>query len=136
MDEMMSNQMDDREVFNLLANPNEQYDEDWSMEAAVRDEGTRVGLNRWDSGDPGAGAGVSYVYLLRDFFFSQADSDMYGPYETFVEAADAVGLLGVNEATIEIFVDSKYRTQAMNALKLYDGLSNQQAFALFNSDHR
>jgi hypothetical protein len=59
---------------------------------------------------------------------------MYGPYETFVEAADAVGLLGANEATTKIWVNSRYRTEAENAIKLYDGLSKEQGSARFSGD--
>ena len=43
------------------------------MQETIREEGDRVGINEWDSGGPGAGAGVSYVYLFRDLFFSEDD---------------------------------------------------------------
>jgi hypothetical protein len=132
----VSREIDGRELFDRVAKPSEKYDEDWteSMQETVRGEGVRVGRNEWDSGGPGAGAGVSYVYLFRDLFFSEDDVSMYGPCDTLVEAANAVGLLSANEAATKIWVNSKYRTEAENAIKLYDGLSKEQASALFNGD--
>jgi hypothetical protein len=49
----------------------------------------------------------------------------------FIEAAQAVGLLGVIEATTGIWVDTKYRAEAENALELFDGLSKEKASAIF-----
>jgi hypothetical protein len=56
---------------------------------------------------------------------------MYGPFDNFIEAAQAVGLLGVNEATTSIWVDTEYRADAESALELFDGLSKEQASAIF-----
>ena len=78
----------------------------------VRDEGDLVGANYWDSGDPGAGAGVLSVYRFDELLFVEDDEQTAGPYKTFLEAADAVGLLGVNHATTRIWVESEYRTEA------------------------
>jgi hypothetical protein len=130
----MSREIDGRELFDRFAQPKEKYDEEWteSMQETIREEGDRVGINEWDSGGPGAGAGVSYVYFFRDLFFSEDDDGMYGPYETFFKAADAVGLLSVNEATTSIWIDPKYRTEAESALEFFDGLSKEQAFARFS----
>jgi hypothetical protein len=58
---------------------------------------------------------------------------MYGPFDNFIEAAQVVGLLGVNEATTSVWVDSKYRAEAESALELFDGLSKEQASAIFHS---
>jgi hypothetical protein len=47
------------------------------------------------------------------------------------KGAREVGLLGVSEATTSIWVDSKYRAEAESALKPFDGLSKEQASAIF-----
>ena len=131
----MAREIDSRDLFERFAKPEETNDEDWmeGMQEAIRNEGDRVGRKEWDSGSPAAGAGVSYVYLFRDLFFSEDGVGMYGPFDNFIEAAQAVGLLGVNEATTSIWVDSKYRAEAESALEPFDGLSKEQASALFYS---
>jgi hypothetical protein len=130
----MAREINGRGLFDRFAKPGEKYDEDWteSMQETIRSEGDRVGRNEWDSGGPGAGAGVSYVYLFRDLFFSEDDVGMFGPYKKFLEAAKVVGLLSVSEATTSVWVSSDYRTEAEGALKLFDGLSKEQAAALFS----
>jgi hypothetical protein len=135
---IMSREIDSRDLFERFAKPGETYDEDddeWmeGMQEAIRNEGDQVGRNEWDSGGPGAGAGVSYVYLFRGLLFSEDDVGMYGPFDNFIEAAQAVGLLGVNEATTSIWVDTEYRAEAESALEPFDGLSKEQASAIFHS---
>jgi hypothetical protein len=131
----MSREIDGRDLFERFAKSEETYDEDWmeGMQEAIRSEGDRVGRKEWDSGSPAAGAGVSYVYLFRDLFFPEDDLGMYGPFDNFIEAAQEVGLLGVSEATTSIWVDSKYRAEAESALKPFDGLTKEQASAIFYS---
>jgi len=102
------------------------------MRQRVRDEGRLVGRNEWDSGGPGAGAGVNNVYVFTKLFFAEDDVGMFGPYQTFFEAADVVGLLSAGEATTSIWVSSEYRTEAEGAVTLFDGLSKAQASALFS----
>ena len=107
----MRTELNYRELFNRIGHSGEQFDDDWveSIEEKIRAEGDIVGRHEWDSGGPGAGAGVEYVYRFRELYFSQDDTGMFGPYNSFTEAADAVGLLTVNEATTELWVDSRYR---------------------------
>jgi hypothetical protein len=104
----MASELDNRSLFDRLSKPGEQYDEDWPeiMRQRVRNEGLLVGRNEWDSGGPGAGAGVNDVYLFHRLFFAEDDVGMFGPYETFLEAADAVGLLSAGEATTSIWISS------------------------------
>jgi hypothetical protein len=59
---------------------------------------------------------------------------MFGPFGKFIDAAEAVGLLGFNEATAGVWVAAKYRIEAEKAVKLFDGISKEQAAALFSSD--
>ena len=102
----MQKEIDYRELFNRLAEPEEQFDDDW-MEY-IDDkiyEGKLVARREWDSGGPEAGAGVVDVRKFRGLFFASDDVGLYGPYEGFTEAADAVALLTVTDATTRIWVD-------------------------------
>ena len=54
--------------------------------------GVLVARHEWDSGGPGAGAGVVDVYKFRGAFFASDDVGNYGPYEGFTEVAEAVAL--------------------------------------------
>jgi hypothetical protein len=65
-------------------------------------------------------------------FFAEDDQQIAGPFTTFLEAADAVGLLGVNLATTSIWVKAKYRAEAEGAISLFDDLSKEDALALFS----
>ncbi|MBI1212963.1 MAG: hypothetical protein GC190_15990 [Alphaproteobacteria bacterium] len=69
----------------------------------VRENGVVVGRQRWDSGGPGAGAGELVVYRYADKFFADDDVESLGPYDTFVDAAEAVGLFTVTDATVEVW---------------------------------
>jgi hypothetical protein len=62
-------------------------------------EGELVARHEWDSGGPGAGAGVVDIYKFRGSFFASDDVGTYGPYEGFTEAAEAVAFLTVTDAT-------------------------------------
>jgi hypothetical protein len=66
----MSRKIDGRDLFERFANPEETFDEDWlqGMQETIRIDGGRVGKQEWDSGGPGARAGISCVYLLGIFF--------------------------------------------------------------------
>lgn len=121
-------------LFDRFGKPGESFDDDWleSLYEAIRDDGDLVGANYWDSGDPGAGAGVSSIYQFGGLFFAEGDQRTSGPYKTFLEAADAIGLLGVNQATTSIWVESKYRAEAEGAISLFDDLSREDALALFS----
>jgi hypothetical protein len=75
----------------------------------VREKGTLVGRQDWDSGGPGAGAGAVYVYRYRNHFFTDDDVQSLGPYNTFDEAASAVGLFLETDATVSIWVKKDAR---------------------------
>jgi hypothetical protein len=78
------------------------YEDIWD---AIRHEGRLVGRQEWDSGGPGAGAGVVDVYLYRGAFYADNDAEAHGPCETFDKAAKAVGLFIETSATKRIWVD-------------------------------
>ena len=91
-------------------------DEEADLWEAIRDDGRLVGRQEWDSGGPGAGAGTVDVWLYRGVFCSDNDVEPHGPFKTFLEAADAVGLLHINEATTRIWVDPEFSDRDMAAL--------------------
>jgi hypothetical protein len=75
-----------------------------------------VGRQEWDSGGPGAGAGTVDVWHYRDAFYSDNDVEGHGPFDTFLEAAEAVDLFHVNEATTNIWADPKLCDRDVAAL--------------------
>jgi hypothetical protein len=99
-------------LFSRVAKPGERFDEDWSdVFEKISSEGDLVARQEWDSGAPGAGAGVQYVYEFRGLFFATSDADVYGPYDKFTEAADSIGILNVNDATTSVWVSPEYRSK-------------------------
>jgi hypothetical protein len=99
----------------LFANMDEEEDDPWDV---LREEGRLVGRHEWDSGGPGAGAGTVDVWLYSGSFYSDNDVEPHGPFETFLEAAEVVGLFHVNEATTNIWVDPEFCDCDVVALNL------------------
>jgi hypothetical protein len=83
-----------QELFKRFAKPGETLDDDWieAMEQTIVEEGELVATQAWNSGGPGAGAGVSFVYKYRGLFFTSTDFGIGGPYNGFTEAVEDVGL--------------------------------------------
>jgi hypothetical protein len=50
--DLIGNSLDDRELFNRVALPNERYDDEWieDVDDMIRREGRLVGRQEWDSG--------------------------------------------------------------------------------------
>jgi hypothetical protein len=82
----------------------EDEDEFVDPELEILENGESVGRQEWDSGGPGAGAGSLVVYRYAGKFFAADDVEFMGPYDTFREAAEAVGLFVRTKATTGIFV--------------------------------
>ena len=101
---VMPKEIDYQELFNRLAKPGERFDDDWVeyIDDKIDTEGALVARHERDSGGPGAGAGVVDVCKFRGLFFASNDVGFYGPYEGFTEAAEAVALLTVTDATTRI----------------------------------
>lgn len=109
----MDEQMNYRLLFDRFAKVGERFDQDWKegIVEKIRGEGDRIARCEWDSGGPGAGAGMDYVYKYRELYFADNDAGTYGPFESFTEAAEVIGLFTENEATTEVWIDSDYRTE-------------------------
>jgi hypothetical protein len=108
---LMRKELDFRELFNRIGSVTEQFDDDWvdEIQDLIYEDGRLVGRQEWDSGGPGAGAGTVDVYHFRGVFISDDDVGMYGPYDTFAEAANAIGLFKKTKATNEIWVDPDFQ---------------------------
>jgi hypothetical protein len=103
----MRKEIDYRELFKRFGKPGERFDDDWIeyIDEKMSAQGQLIARHEWDSGGPGAGAGVVDVYNFLGLFFASDDGSNYGPYEGFTEAAEAVALLTVTDATTRIWVD-------------------------------
>jgi hypothetical protein len=60
------------ELFKRFAKPGETMDDDWieAIEETIVEEGELVASHSWNSGGPGIGAGLTFVYRFRGPFFS------------------------------------------------------------------
>jgi len=103
-----------RTLFDRFAKSGKTFDEEWieRFEDMIIEEGEPVGMHSWNSGAPGAGAGVTCIYRFRGLFFTSTDFGIDGPYKGFSEAAEAVGLLTVTDATERIWVDYKVNSNS------------------------
>jgi hypothetical protein len=103
-----------RELFNRFAELGETFDDNWidTFDDIIIEEGEVVGSHSWESDNPGTGAGTTLIYRFRGLFFTSDDFGINGPYEGFSEAAEAVGLLTVTEATERIWVDFRVNSNS------------------------
>jgi hypothetical protein len=106
---VMRNELDYRELFDRVAQADECFDDEWIEDVDDLIRSQLTGRQEWDSGGSGAGAGTVDVYQFRGIFISEDDVGMYGPYDSFADAAAAVGLLTKTEATRSIWVDRRFK---------------------------
>ena len=66
---------------------------------AVIEDGDVVAEHHWDSGGPGAGAGVVNVYKYRGCYFGLNDVGWYGPFDEFDPVIEKLGVLAPTDAT-------------------------------------
>jgi hypothetical protein len=106
----MRKELDPDELFRRVAKPGETLDEEWveTCNDLVREEGRLVGEHHWDSGGPGAGAGIDSIYLFRGLFFGDDDTGCFGPFENFADAAKAIDFFIETDATTGIWVDPEF----------------------------
>jgi hypothetical protein len=106
----MRKELDYRELSDRFALRDEHLNDDWieKLDELIRSESQLVGRQEWDSGNPGAGAGVIDVVQFRGVFISYDDVGSYGPYDSFAEAAEAVALFTENDATTSIWIAPQF----------------------------
>jgi hypothetical protein len=107
----MAKELNDRELFDRVALSHEHFDDEWIEDVQDKIRDHVVGRQEWDSGGPGAGAGTVNVYQFRGIFISENDVDMYGPFDSFADAAAAVGLFTETSATTRIWVDLHFKEE-------------------------
>lgn len=73
----------------------------------IRDEGEVVAEQEWDSGGPGAGAGVSRVIFFKGRYWGEHDAGREGPFESLDDAAWAAGVYHITDATVKVQVRGK-----------------------------
>jgi len=115
----MRKELDYKQLFALVGRRGDQFNDGWieSVDELIRADGTLVGRQDWDSGETGAGAGTVNVYLFRGVLVSDDDVGSYGPYDNFLDAAAAVGLLERNEATKTIWVDRRFDRSIVSRMR-------------------
>jgi len=69
----------------------------------LHDEGELVAQLDWDSGGPGAGAGISRVYRAFGMLFVSDDFGLSEPYDDYEHAVRQHGIYTVNDATTRIW---------------------------------
>jgi hypothetical protein len=110
----MENEIAYRKLFDLFAEPGEEFGEEWieKFKENIIEEGEVVATHSWESDNPGAGAGMTLIYRFRGLFFTSDDFVINGPYEEFSEAAEAVNLLTVTGTTQRIWVDFRVNSNS------------------------
>ena len=103
-----------RNLFDSFAEPGEKFDEEWidNFDEIIIEEGQVVASHSWNSGNPGAGAGMTIIYRFRGLFFTDDDFGIGGPYQGFNDAAEAVSLLTVRDTTERIWVDFRVKSKS------------------------
>ena len=102
---MAERYFDEEAALALMPHVVPEDENDWvDPKLEILENGEKVGEQEWDSGGPGAGAGSLVVLRYAGKFFAFDDVEFMGPYDTFREAAEAVGLYVRTEATTGIFV--------------------------------
>ena len=69
----------------------------------MHSEATLVAQLDWDSGGPGAGAGISYVYRAFGAIYISDDFGLSEPYDDYEHAVRHHGIYTVNDATTRIW---------------------------------
>ena len=84
----------------------EYLDEDYLTEFFhdyIHGHGELVAQLDWDSGGPGAGAGISYVYRAFGALYVSDDFGLSEPYDDYEHAVKHHGIYTVNDATTRIW---------------------------------
>jgi len=73
----------------------------------LSDLGTVVAYQEWDSGAPGAGAGIVRVYRIEGLYFLDDDIGINGPYADKREPMRLGGVDRVSNATVELWDEDR-----------------------------
>jgi len=107
---MAERYFDEEAALALMAHVVPEVEDDFvDPQLEIIENGEKVGEQEWDSDGPGAGAGSLVVYRYAGKFFALDDVEFMGPYDTFRQAAEAVGLFVRTDATTGIYVKTEFR---------------------------
>lgn len=70
----------------------------------IVNNGEQVYSLYWDSGNPGAGADIEYIYLYQGKYYGilSWEDEAFGPYDSLVIALNEIELNKINETCEEI----------------------------------
>ena len=88
---------------------------------AIIEDGNVVAEHHWDSGGPGAGAGVVSVYKYRGCYFGLNDVAWYGPFDTLDPVFEKLGILTPTDATTSIKIFGQVYFDAETSFASVDG---------------
>ena len=75
---------------------------------------------KWDSGGPGAGAGVEHVFCHEGKFAVASEYEgALGPFDSLIKAIEETQILSISDAAKSIECDSLSVSQIINLLQLY-----------------
>ena len=97
----MAKEIDFDQLFARWGQPDERPCDDWfdAFFDAMRESGRLVAKHEWC----GAYAGSNNIWLFKGAYFAENEAHMYGPFDTFWDAADAVDFDKVTDATTSIW---------------------------------
>ena len=69
----MENEIAYRKLFNRFAEPGDEFGEEWieKFEENIIEEGEVVATHSWESDNPGAGAGMTFIYRFQGLFYQR-----------------------------------------------------------------
>jgi hypothetical protein len=77
---------------------NDEEFSDEELTERVCEEGDWVLSLHWDSGGPGAGAGVESIYKFKNqYWYYSIDNGLSGPFDSLTEALDGFGVTDATE---------------------------------------
>lgn len=119
----MSKELDYQELFQRVARPGEEFDDDWveEIQEVMHEEGRTV-AREW------CPAGItlpSVVVLFRGLFIASDEVCSYGPFDTFAEAAAAIQF-PFNPETSDIWVAPEFDDGSVAAARSALGARRQE----------
>jgi hypothetical protein len=119
----VSKELDYQELFQRVARPGEEFDDDWveEIQEVMHEEGRTV-AREW------CPAGItlpSVVVLFRGLFIASDEVCSYGPFDTFAEAAAAIQF-PFNPETSDIWVAPEFDDGSVAAARSALGARRQE----------
>lgn len=89
---------------------------DGDLQETIRENGKAVYVCTWDSGAPGGGGGIDYVYeYAGSYYFAGDGTDDEGPFPTLTAVFESIGMPLVTEASQTIECEMASLDELMGA---------------------